>query len=161
METEAANVAAVVGHVVNREGGTHPAAAQVAAAPLADESDPPARHEAGVEVVPGPVAELAQVSASTDPANLAMVPELAPQGFNTWPNAQVCCAGVEAGEAAAGPTAPPVSIRLVPFANAGATGTAFKVGLPLSAEKATTGEKPQGLRQAGEKFMTDENMNET
>jgi uncharacterized protein len=68
------------------------------------------------------------VAASTDPLKLAIVPEPAPDTFSFWPGAQVFRVDVEDGE-----TSDPTQIRLVPFANAGATGSKYKVWLPLPA----------------------------
>ena len=60
VKTQAADVGAVGGHVVQRVGGADAAAAQVSAAPLADEGDPPVRQPAGIEIVPGAVGQLLQ-----------------------------------------------------------------------------------------------------
>ena len=68
--------------------------------------------------------------ASTNAAALAITAEPAPQGFHTWPAAQLFrIHAVVPGKNA--PSAAPVGIRLVPFADAGANGANYKVWLPL------------------------------
>lgn len=69
--------------------------------------------------------------ASTDPAKLGLVSEAAPQEFKTWPNAQVFRVNVEAGENMSGTTGSPLSVPLIPFADAGSTGKSYKVWFPL------------------------------
>jgi hypothetical protein len=62
--------------------------------------------------------------ASTDVSALAIAAEPAPRDFCTWPAAQVFrIHAVVQGKS--------VEIRLAPFADAGATGKAYKVWLPL------------------------------
>ncbi len=58
VEAQAVDVAAVGGHVVERVERAGPAAAQVAAAPLADEGDPAVGQPARVEIVPRAVGQL-------------------------------------------------------------------------------------------------------
>ncbi len=69
--------------------------------------------------------------ASGDAAALAVTPEPAPDGLRTWPGAEVFRVNAVDRK-----TFLPVQIRLVPFADAGATGAAYKVWLPLITEKA-------------------------
>jgi uncharacterized protein len=64
---------------------------------------------------------------SSDPAALGITPEPAPRARATWPGAQVFRVNAVNRK-----TSAPVTIRLVPFADAGATGTAYKVWLPLA-----------------------------
>ena len=70
---------------------------------------------------------------STDLAAVAVAAEPAPGEFRTWPAAQVfrIQAVVQAKNAS---SAAPADIRLVPFAEAGATGKSYKVWLPLLAK---------------------------
>ena len=63
VEAQAGDVAAVGRHVVQRVGGADAAAAQVAAAALADERDPAVGQPAGIEVVPRAVGQLLQARA--------------------------------------------------------------------------------------------------
>ena len=65
--------------------------------------------------------------AKPDLAALAVTPEPAPAEFKTWPGAQVF--RINAVTRRGGK---PISIRLIPFADAGATGTRYKVWLPLA-----------------------------
>jgi DUF1680 family protein len=72
--------------------------------------------------------------ASTDAAALGIAAEPAPRGLRSWPAAQVFrIHAVFQGKNANSIT--PVEIRLAPFAEAGATGTAYKVWLPLLGTK--------------------------
>ena len=65
--------------------------------------------------------------AKPDLAALAVTPEPAPAEFKTWPGAQVF--RVNAVTRRGGK---PVSVRLIGFADAGATGARYKVWLPLA-----------------------------
>ena len=65
--------------------------------------------------------------AKPDLAALALTPEPAPAEFKTWPGAQVY--RINAVTRRGGK---PISIRLVPFADAGMTGARYKVWLPLA-----------------------------
>ena len=69
---------------------------------------------------------------SPDTAALGLKPELAPQGFKSWSGDQVfraqAIARKSAGSQKAGEA---MEIRLMPFADAGETGTSYKVWLPL------------------------------
>jgi hypothetical protein len=71
-------------------------------------------------------------AAGTNLAALAVMPEPAPDGFKSWPGAQVfrvnALARKSTGSLKAGV---PLRVRLVPFADAGANGTAYKLWLPL------------------------------
>ena len=66
------------------------------------------------------------VPAKPDLATLAVTPEAAPAEFKTWSSAQVY--RINAVTRGGGK---PISIRLVPFADAGMTGARYKVWLPL------------------------------
>ncbi len=69
---------------------------------------------------------------STDLAALAIAPEPAPAKFKNWAGGQVFRLNAVARTASpAGAAGAPLSIRLIPFANAGATGASYKVWLPL------------------------------
>jgi hypothetical protein len=71
-------------------------------------------------------------AASTNLAVLDVKPEPAPQALCSWPSA--CVYRIHAtARKATGPfkAGVPLDVRLVPFADAGATGTAYKVWLPL------------------------------
>ncbi len=74
----------------------------------------------------------AVAAAGTDLAQLALQPEPAPPRLATWPGAQVfrinalCRRSVGALKKGA-----PLRIRLIPFADAGETGSQYKVWLPL------------------------------
>ena len=70
--------------------------------------------------------------AAPDVATLAVTPEPAPQGVRSWSGAQVFRVNAVARK----PTdklkaGAPMEIRLVPFADAGGTGTPYKVWLPI------------------------------
>jgi DUF1680 family protein len=70
--------------------------------------------------------------AAVDVSILGVTPEPAPQGFRSWPGAQVFRVNAVARK----PTdklkaGAPLEIRLVPFAEAGGTGTPYKVWLPV------------------------------
>ena len=64
--------------------------------------------------------------ANPDLAALAVTPEPAPDRLKTWPGAQVFRIKTRAQK-----TGAPVEVRLIPFADAGGTGTRYKVWLPL------------------------------
>lgn len=64
--------------------------------------------------------------ANSDLATLVVTPESAPNQLRTWPGAQVFRIKTRAQKAGA-----PVEVRLLPFADAGGTGTRYKVWLPL------------------------------
>ena len=66
--------------------------------------------------------------ASGNLADLAVTAEPAPEQVKTWPGAQVFCLSAMTRK-----TAPTMRIRLVPFADAGATGSHYRVWLPLPA----------------------------
>jgi DUF1680 family protein len=59
-------------------------------------------------------------------AALVVTPEPAPDRLKTWPDAQVFRIKIQAQK-----TGAPVEVRLIPFADAGGTGTRYKVWLPL------------------------------
>jgi len=68
-------------------------------------------------------------------SELEFTPEPAPEGFKTWPGAQVFrVRGVTRKPIAGVKLGTPVPIGLVPFADAGGTGTRYKVWLPLPLE---------------------------
>jgi DUF1680 family protein len=67
--------------------------------------------------------------AKPDRAALAVTPEPAPVEFKTWPGAQVY--RINAVTRREGK---PISVRLVPFADAGMTGGRYKVWLPLAGQ---------------------------
>ena len=78
-------------------------------------------------LLPGEVKNLnALIIADSDLAALAVTPEPAPDRLKTWPGAQVFRIKAQARK-----TGEPVEIRLIPFADAGGTGTGYKVWLPL------------------------------
>ena len=64
--------------------------------------------------------------ANPDRAVLDVKPEPAPDSVKTWPNAQVFRVKTQARR-----TGAPMDLRLIPFADAGGTGTRYKVWLPL------------------------------
>jgi hypothetical protein len=66
--------------------------------------------------------------ASANVAGLALTAEPASEPMKTWPGAQVFCINAMTRK-----TAPTIRIRLVPFADAGATGSHYRVWLPLPA----------------------------
>ncbi len=72
-------------------------------------------------------------AAGTTVAALGVEPEPAPEGFKFWPGAEVfrmnAIARKRTDSLRAGA---PMQIRLVPFADAGETGTSYKVWLPLA-----------------------------
>lgn len=81
---------------------------------------------ADAALLPAPAQGLKAIRlAGTDPAGLGFTPEPAAGAFRTWPGAQVfrVAATTRTGQAQ--------EIRLVPFADAGATGSTYKVWLPL------------------------------
>ncbi len=67
--------------------------------------------------------------AKPDLAALALTPEPAPAEFKTWPGAQVFRFNAVTRRGGK-----PISIRLVPFADAGMTGARYKVWLPLAGQ---------------------------
>jgi hypothetical protein len=70
--------------------------------------------------------------ASPELSKLKFTPEPAPEGFNTWPGAKVFrVRGVTRKPIAGVKLGTPVQIGLVPFADAGGSGTHYKVWLPL------------------------------
>ncbi len=70
--------------------------------------------------------------ASPELAKLKVTPEPAPEEFRTWPGAQVFrIRAVTRKPMPALQVGAPLSIRLVPFADAGSTGARYKVWLPL------------------------------
>jgi uncharacterized protein len=78
-------------------------------------------------LVPGQIKSLASLTiANPDVAALAIAPEPAPQRVKTWSDAQVFRVKTLAQK-----TGTPVEVRLIPFADAGGTGTRYKVWLPL------------------------------
>jgi hypothetical protein len=68
---------------------------------------------------------------STDLKTLAIRPEPAPSGRKTWPGAQVFQVNAILG-ASTDPTAVSQRIRLIPFADAGASGGAYEVWMPVA-----------------------------
>ena len=63
---------------------------------------------------------------------LAVKPETAPDTFKSWPGAQVFKVNAIARRGTGGLKAgTPLQVRLIPFADAGGTGTPYKVWLPL------------------------------
>ncbi|MDD5139569.1 MAG: glycoside hydrolase family 127 protein [Verrucomicrobiales bacterium] len=66
--------------------------------------------------------------AKPDVAALALTPEPAPAGVKTWPGAQVFRINAVSRKDGS-----PVTIRLISFADAGGTGSRYKVWLPLPA----------------------------
>ena len=78
-------------------------------------------------LLPGDSKNLAAVSiANPDLAVLDIKPEAAPESVKTWPEAQVFRVKTKARR-----TGAPMELRLIPFADAGGTGTRYKVWLPL------------------------------
>ena len=70
--------------------------------------------------------------AGTDPATLQVTPEPAAGAFKTWPGARVFQVnGVARIATAKLHKGDPIPMRLVPFADAGATGARYKIWLPL------------------------------
>ncbi len=68
----------------------------------------------------------AVIIANPDIAALAVTPEPAPDSLRTWPDERVFRIKTLAQK-----TGLPVEVRLIPFADAGGTGTRYKVWLPL------------------------------
>ncbi|HYN01433.1 MAG TPA: beta-L-arabinofuranosidase domain-containing protein [Vicinamibacteria bacterium] len=63
---------------------------------------------------------------------LNVTPEAAPDGHRSWPGARVFRVNAITRKASGGaPAGSPVSLRMIPFADAGCTGSAYKVWLPL------------------------------
>jgi uncharacterized protein len=74
----------------------------------------------------------AVAAAGTNLAALNVKPEPAPQELRSWPSAQVFRINAIARRAVGSRKAgAPLQVRLIPFADAGATGTPYKVWLPL------------------------------
>ncbi len=71
----------------------------------------------------------AVVVANPDLAALNVTPEPAPENVRTWPGAQVFHITIADRK-----TGSPVNIRLLPFADAGGTGTRYKIWLPARRE---------------------------
>ncbi len=70
--------------------------------------------------------------AGSDLAALQVRPEPAPQQVRSWPGAQVFRINAITRKATASlPAGAPTHLRLIPFADAGGTGTPYKVWLPL------------------------------
>ena len=91
------------------------------------------RTEGKLAVFYGPLVLAADTAVSTGPAgdfsipgsderNLAITPELAPQNVKTWPGARVFRVSYAGKE---------LPFRMVPFADAGTTGSRYKVWLPF------------------------------
>jgi uncharacterized protein len=80
-----------------------------------------------------PTKSLSAVSAAgTSVAALGIEPEAAPDGFKFWPSAEVFRMNAVARKRTESLKAgAPMQVRLVPFADAGETGTAYKVWIPL------------------------------
>jgi DUF1680 family protein len=71
--------------------------------------------------------------AGTSLSALDVTLEPAPPKLRWWPGAQVLrINAVERGSSEPGSTGKPVEVRLVPFADAGASGTAYKIWLPCA-----------------------------
>jgi DUF1680 family protein len=68
------------------------------------------------------------VLGSAEVSALAVTPEPVPAKLRTWPGAQVFRVNTMANAAS------PAEIRLIPFADAGATGTRYRVWIPLKTE---------------------------
>jgi hypothetical protein len=68
--------------------------------------------------------------ASTNLADLQIVPESAPEEFKTWPGARVFRLNAVERNAGSLLKDRPLSIRLVPFADAGTAGSRYKIWLP-------------------------------
>ncbi|NOS70264.1 MAG: hypothetical protein HOP33_10070 [Verrucomicrobia bacterium] len=78
-------------------------------------------------LLPDEVKTLASLTiANPDVAALAVTPEPAPDQLKTWPGAQIFRIKTLAQK-----TGVPVEVRLIPFADAGGTGSRYKVWLPL------------------------------
>ena len=82
------------------------------------------------------VADLAL--AGSDAAALAVQPRAAPEKIKTWPGAQVFSVLCVERRGAATAAAPTHRVELVPFADAGATGSRYKVWIPLPGKKTAT-----------------------
>ena len=69
---------------------------------------------------------------SADLTALAVTPEAAPEGMKTWPGAQVFRVNAMARRAPKSGEAPAIlSIRLIPFADAGNSGAGYRVWIPV------------------------------
>jgi DUF1680 family protein len=78
-------------------------------------------------LLPSGVKNLAGISiANPDLAALAVLPESTPNPLKTWSGSQVFRIKAQNRK-----TGAPVEVRLIPFADAGGTGTRYKVWLPL------------------------------
>lgn len=78
-------------------------------------------------LLPAGIKNLAGINiANSDLAALAVTPEPAPDRLKTWPGAQVFRIKAQDRK-----TRAPLEVRLIPFADAGGTGTGYKVWLPL------------------------------
>jgi DUF1680 family protein len=63
---------------------------------------------------------------------LALAPEPAPEALKSWPNAEVFRINAIVRKASGSlKSGTPIQVRLIPFADAGGTGTRYKVWLPL------------------------------
>jgi len=106
----------------------------------------------------------AMAVASPTLAKLKVTPEPAPDEFKTWPGAQVF--RIRAITRKPMPTmkiGTPLSIRLVPFADAGSTGARYKVWLPLPRELyrgnlLLDGKASHSRQNQFDGFMTDEDF---
>jgi len=83
--------------------------------------------------------------AGTTVSTLAVAPEPAPEPVRSWPDAQVfkvnAIARQDSGSTKAGSR---LQIRLIPFADAGATGTAYEVWVPLGVASSSSAPRPDG-----------------
>ena len=74
---------------------------------------------------------------STKLAALQVVPEPAPEKLKTWPGAEIFrINGIVCQPTSSRKPGTPLKLGLVPFADAGATGTAYKIWLPYEAPRA-------------------------
>src|SRR5690606_22995843 len=71
--------------------------------------------------------------AGSDLELLDIKPEPAPEEFRTWPDAQVF--RINAVTRSAGEISKKFTARLIPFADAGATGSEYKIWLPYRAPR--------------------------
>jgi hypothetical protein len=89
-----------------------------------------AADEALVEPAGTPIRAVALAGA--DLAALGVTPEEAPGEHRSWPGARVFRVRAVTRQAVSGvPAGSPVTLRMVPFADAGCSGSAYKVWLPL------------------------------
>jgi uncharacterized protein len=71
-------------------------------------------------------------AAGTNVDKLGVTPELAPEGVKSWPGARVFRVnGIARKPIGNLKASVPMQVRLIPFADAGGSGTAYKVWLPL------------------------------